>query len=242
MSIQETLRKVGLTGNEVKVYLALIDLGASLAGNVAREARLHRRPTYDALNRLITKGLVSYAIKSGRKHFRPADPMRVLEMVKEREREIEKILPGIEQRFKRTKPEIFAEIYEGQEGVKSVMELILKERKEWLTIGSTGKAPTILPFYLEQFAGKRVKLGIRRHVLIADTAEGKKYYKTLKRQSLTKVKFLPTEIQQPLTIWIFGNKVAIILVSLEYPAVFLIDNKETANSYKEYFNLLWKQG
>ena len=131
MAIQETLKKIGLTTNEIKVYLTLLDLGSSLAGAIAKKANLHRRPTYDSLNRLIEKGLVSYTIKSGKKFFRPADPERILEIAKEREKEIQKILPEIKKKFKATKVEIFSEIYEGKEGIKSVMELILKERKDW---------------------------------------------------------------------------------------------------------------
>lgn len=154
---------------------------------------------------------------------------------------IQNILPEIKEKFGKSESKIFAEIYEGTEGLKSVMELILRERKEWFTIGSTGKGPVVLPFYLEQFAKKRVKLGIRRKVLLTDTKEGRAYYKVLKKQGLVQIKFLPKEIQQPQTIWVFDNKAVIILVSLEYPTVFLIDNKEIANSYKEYFNLLWKR-
>lgn len=241
MTIQQTLEKIGLTTNEVKVYLALIDLGTTLAGGIAKKAKLHRRQTYDALHRLIGKGLVSYTVKVGKKHFRPVDPERIMEIAKEREREINSVLPEIIEKFKKTESKIHAEIYEGTEGLKSVMELILKERKEWFTIGSTGKGPVVLPFYLEQFAKKRVKLGINRRVLLVDTKEGRAYYRILKKQGLVQIKFLPKEIQQPQTIWVFDNKVAIILVSLEYPTVFLIDNKEIADSYKEYFNLLWKR-
>jgi sugar-specific transcriptional regulator TrmB len=241
MTVYEVLKRLGFLDNEIKVYLALIDSGVSLAGNIAKKSNLHRRQVYDALNRLTHKGLVSYAIKSGKKLFKPTHPGRILEIVKERENEIQEILPELEKRFETTKQSIFAEIYEGAEGLKSVMEMILKERKEWLTIGSTGKAPSILPYYLEQFARKRLKLGIKRKVLIADTKEGREYYKVLKKQGLIQIRFLPKEIQQPQTIWIFGSKVAIILVSLENLVVFLIDNKETAHSYREYFNLLWKK-
>lgn len=241
MTIHQALKKIGLTTNETKVYLALIDLGTSLAGNIARKARLHRRQTYDALHRLIGKGLASYTIKLGKKHFRPVDPERILDIAKEREMEIQSVIPEILEKFKKTESKVHAEIYEGTEGLKSVMELILKEKKEWYTIGSTGKGPVVLPFYLEQFARKRVKLGIKRKVLLVDSKEGRAYYKVLKQQGLVKIKFLPKEIQQPQTIWVFDNKVAIILVSVECPVVFLIDNKEIADFYKEYFNLLWNK-
>ncbi|MGB3478683.1 MAG: helix-turn-helix domain-containing protein, partial [bacterium] len=164
MTIHQVLEKIGLTANETKVYLALIGLGTSLAGNIARKAGLHRRQTYDALHRLIGKGLVSYTVKAGKKLFRPVDPERIIEIAKQQEREIASILPEITNKFRKTESKIHAEIYEGAEGLKSVMELILKERKEWFTIGSTGKGPVVLPFYLEQFARKRVKLGIKRKV------------------------------------------------------------------------------
>jgi hypothetical protein len=120
------------------------------------------------------------------------------------------------------------------------MEDILKERKEWLTIGSTGKAPLALPFYLEQFAKRRVKSGIKRKVLIADTSEGMEYSKQLKKQGLAEIKFLPKEIQNPQTIWIYNDKVIIILTSKDYPVMIKVENKDIANSYRDFFSLLWK--
>jgi sugar-specific transcriptional regulator TrmB len=69
MKFQQTLGKIGFTPNETKVYLALIDLGTALAGNVAKKAALHRRQTYDALHRLIAKGLVSYTSKNPNLRF-----------------------------------------------------------------------------------------------------------------------------------------------------------------------------
>lgn len=243
MAVQETLEKIGFTNNEVKVYLALVNMGSSLAGNIAKKANLHRRPVYDSLARLIEKGLVSYTIKAGKKYFQATNPEKLLEIVKEREIEVKSILPEIKEKFKAKKPEVFAEIYEGKEGLKTVMEDILKTLKkgeEWLTIGSTGKGPIALPFYLEQFAKRREKQKIRRKILIADTLEGHNYAKMLIKQKYIQLKFLPKEIQNPQTIWVYNNKVALILVSEEHPVIFLIENKDIANSYRDYFNLLWK--
>ncbi len=241
MAIQQALEKLGLTINEIKVYLALIDLSTSFAGKIAEKAKLHRRPTYDAIQRLIEKGLASYVIVAGKKLFNPVNPEKLIDIVRERERELEAVMPEIVEKFKRTESKMHAEIYEGADGLKSVMDMILKEKTEWYTIGSTGKAPMILPYYLEQFAKKRVKLGIKRKVLLVGSREGRDYYKILKKQGNAQIKFFPDEIKQPQTIWIFGSKVAIILVSLENPTTFLIDSREIAHSYREYFHLLWKK-
>ena len=238
--MQETLEKLGLTTNEIKVYLALLDIGNSMVSMIAKKTRLHRRPVYDSLNRLLEKGLVSYAIRAGKKYFQAANPAKLLEIAKEREKETQSILPDLISKFKLVKPLISSEIFEGKEGLKTIMADILKEGKDWLTIGSTGKAPKALPFYLEPFARRRVKLKINRKVLIADTPEGRSYAKNLQKQGIIRIKFLPREIQNPQTIWIYGNKVVIILASEEYPVMVSIENKNIANSYRDYFNWMWK--
>jgi len=66
--------------------------------------------------------------------------------------------------------------------------------------------------------------------------------KQLKKQKFVSIKVLPKDIQNPQTIWIFGNKVGIVLVSIEHPIIFLIENKEIADSYRGYFEILWKSG
>ena len=57
---KDLLKSIGLTDIEIEVYLAIIDLGSCLAGEIARKTGIHRRTVYDAINRLIEKGLVSY--------------------------------------------------------------------------------------------------------------------------------------------------------------------------------------
>lgn len=241
------LEKVGLSPNEVKVYLALLDLGNSLAGKISEKAGIHRRAVYDALNRLIEKGLVGFVIKSGKKYFEATNPEKLLKILKERgeeikrkEKTIQDILPDLISRYKQTKSKLEASIYRGKDGLKTVMELILKEKKDWLSIGSTGKGPEVLPYFLSGWHKRRLKLKIKYRGLIVDTPRGRKRAKEFEKIGLAEIKFLPPEIKNPQTIWIFGNKVAIILVSIEQPIVFLIDNKEIVDSFKDYFKLLEK--
>jgi hypothetical protein len=155
--------------------------------------------------------------------------------------DVNKAVSELNVKFKLNKPRIFVETYEGVEGFKTIMSLILKEGKEWLTIGSTGKALLLAPIFLEQFVARREKLKINRKILIANNKQGKDYSKLLKKQKFVEVKFLPENIEAPQTIWIFGDKVAIHLISEEFPVSTLIDNKQIADSYRGYFNILWKK-
>ena len=95
MGITETLMDFGLTPIEIRVYLALLKLGVSKAGKIAKEAQLNRTTTYDALKRLIAKGLVSYVVEANRKVFRPENPKKFKEILKEREEDIDDILPKL---------------------------------------------------------------------------------------------------------------------------------------------------
>ncbi|KYK26312.1 hypothetical protein AYK26_05380 [Euryarchaeota archaeon SM23-78] len=241
------LERVGLTQNESKVYLALLDLGSSLAGKISEKAGIHRRAVYDALNRLIEKGLVSYVIKSGKKFYEATNPEKILDVLKEKEEDIKQkeevvktLLPELFARYKATKSELSAAIYRGKGGLKTVMELILKEKKDWLSIGSTGKGPQVIPYFLPGWHRRRCKLKIKYKGLIADTSEGRKRAKELSKTGLAEHKFLPKNIHHLQTTWVFGSKVAIILVSVEQPIIFLIDNKEIADSFRGQFKWLWE--
>ena len=53
-----------------------------------------------------------------------------------------------------------------------------------------------------------------------------------------KIKFLPDKYKNPALIDICGNLVVIILVTDNVQAI-VIDNKEIANAYMQYFKIMW---
>ena len=74
------LKQAGLTENETKVYLALIESGPNLAGQISRKTGLHRRSVYDVTEMLIKKGLIGYILKNNRRYFEASNPNRILEL------------------------------------------------------------------------------------------------------------------------------------------------------------------
>ena len=52
------IKQAGLTENEAKVYLSLIELGKSNVGKIADKSRVHRTNVYDSLKSLKKKNLV----------------------------------------------------------------------------------------------------------------------------------------------------------------------------------------
>jgi len=44
----------------------------------------------------------------------------------------------------------------------------------------------------------------------------------------------------PTSIEIYKNKVCVMILTPKNPLAIIIENKETADSFRKYFNLLWK--
>lgn len=83
---EKTLNEFGLPKNEVKVYIALLKLGLTSAGQITKVSGVHRRNVYDALERLINKGLVSYVTKEKIKYFEAVNPYFLLNLLEKEKR------------------------------------------------------------------------------------------------------------------------------------------------------------
>ena len=75
------LEGIGLTNAEIKVYLALLELGATKTGLLIEKSGLKSSVVYSALARLMEKGLVS-SIKEGKMStYKASDPKNIIEYI-----------------------------------------------------------------------------------------------------------------------------------------------------------------
>lgn len=239
--MNEALREAGLAENEGKVYLALLGLGRVPVNRIHEATGVHRRNIYDSLNSLIEKGLVTYAYEGKKKYFEPKDPHMLLSYLDEQNRAIERRkrlvmneLPALNARFSRIRTEQTAEIYRGLEGIKTVLRDCLNY-KQVLLIGATGSVAERLQTFWPSYNRERVRKKILWRLLIDWEARGK----PITESKLYRFKILPKELSSPNVIYVYGDKVANLLWA-EQPVIFLIKDREVANSYRNYFGYLWE--
>jgi len=235
---EKILQQFGLTGNETKIYIALLEYGPCLVSKIVKETKLNRTHIYDRLNQLIEKGLVTYVIKTGKKYFNAISPDRLLQILEEKEldinkqrKELKRILPQL---LKKKSEEDFVEVFKGKEGLKSLLNDILKEKQEVFILGFTGSVAKELEFFYSHFQKKRAKLGIKKKII----ADYKLKNNKLIKQPLTTIKYLPKEYQSPSGMWIYKDKTVIFLP--DELTMILIKSEKIAKQYKNYFNLMWK--
>ena len=230
------LQQLGLTEAEAKTYVAMLELGSSQAAKIVSKTGLHRRTVYDAIERLIEKGLVSYIKQNNIKHYEAVDPKRLSGMIKERESAINEILPQLELLHKTSKEKQETTFYKGKLGLKSVFNDQIEEGKEILIFGASAKAPEILKYYFPHFDNERKRRNIRVKIIFDESAEKEEYVKQI---PLSTIRYVPNEYSSPAATNIYGDKVSIVLWT-EEPIAIVIKNKEIADGYRKYFELVWK--
>ena len=240
--METVLSKIGLTRNEINVYTTLLKLGNAMAGEITSYSGVHRRNVYDAIERLIEKGLVSFVVINNRKWFKAADPSRLLVVVDEQKNRLDNIKISIKQlipQFKalpiiKEKQDVL--YFKGKEGIKTVYEDILAAAKSYIGYGPGIHIDTLLKAYFKDYVRRRIKKRMRLKMIWDERSRGKYYTKT----PLVESKFLPNEVCSHAALRIYGNKVALMLLSEEQPIAVVIENKAIADGYRKYFEVMWK--
>jgi sugar-specific transcriptional regulator TrmB len=244
--VKESLRKIGLTEGEIKVYLALLELGSISSGKITKKCGISGSKVYEVLDRLMNKGLANFIVKNGVKYFEAASPERILDYLEEKEQQIEsekvsiqKIIPQLMMK-RREAAQAVAKVYTGWEGLKTANEDIittLKKGEEWLSMGLT-EQPKSWEIYFTKRQQIRAKKGIvLKHLL---NEKYKSIYEQRKKLPHTHFRFLPKEFEMPTSIEIYANKVLIMVLLQEDPLAIVIESAVVAQSFRKYFNSMWK--
>jgi sugar-specific transcriptional regulator TrmB len=231
------LEDIGLTKTEAKVYLTTLDLGSALAGAISQKSGIHRRSVYDALERLIEKGLVSFITKNNRKLFEAAEPKRLLQIADERMQNLKGVVPHLELRHGAAKEKQEAVFFKGKPALKTVFDDQIAEKKTIYVVGASAEASDILQYYFTHYDKKRKSKRIPIKMIFP---EDSRKSKMLKNVPLSEIKFLPQKYISPVGTNIYGDRVAIVVWTDE-PAAILIKNKAIADAYRKYFNFMWER-
>ncbi|PIN75089.1 hypothetical protein COV18_05020 [Candidatus Woesearchaeota archaeon CG10_big_fil_rev_8_21_14_0_10_37_12] len=245
--INQALQRIGLTDGEIKVYLALLELGSTSTGKLTKKSGISGSKVYEVLDRLMNKGLASFIIKNGVKYFEATRPERLLDYLDEKESEIEKekeevqkILPQLLLKQKSAQESV-AKIFTGWEGIKTANEDIiqtLKKGEEWLSMGLT-EQPKSWELYFTKRQETRSKKGIKlKHLL---NEKYKALYKERKKLPYSEYRFLPKSFEMPTSTEIYKDKVLILILAKESPMAIMIKNKAVAESFRKYFYALWEK-
>lgn len=237
----EVLEELGLSEAESKVYLALLETGSTLAGLIIKKTGLHRGTTYQILQRLKEKGLVSSVIKGKKQYFEAVNPERLMDVFKEREERLQQILPRLKAISETSKEKQEVTVYYGTKGIQSVMDKILEELNpggEYYDFGVSGLFREVMGHYWDLWQKRKKKYGIKSYVIFNE--ELKRSNPKLLEDYYGEARFHSNKFSSITDTLIYRDTLVLFIWTAKPPIVVVIKNKDNADSYKNQFKLMWR--
>ena len=233
------LQELGLTRTEIKIYITLLETGPTSVGKILEKSQLPNSTIHRDLNSLIEKGIISFILEGKKKIYQATKPETFLQVLEDKEKRFLEILPQLKEKENISEQKESASIFKGENGIKEVYSIMINTKgKEYLTFGGGPITEEIMGFtWWLNLHKKRIEQKLKSRQIFDESV--KKGGKEIAKNPLTRIKYLSKEFAQFQETIIVENKVAIAVFS-KNPYAFLIEDKNVANSYKKYFELLWK--
>ena len=243
------LEKIGLTPGEIRTYLALLKLGSTSSGPLAKQSQVSISKLYIILDKLEKKGLASHVDKRGVIYFQAVEPVKIKDYIREKENEIKKLeeefdkfLPKLQDYYKQPGAVQNVTIYQGLKGLRVAHEhtyLKLKRGEEFYYLGIPAEQPEAHHRYWQKDHQRRANAGIKSKSLFnKDTPI--EILKNRNSYALSDARYMPIDIKTPAYFLIYKDTVMIGIPSNDPIAIEII-SQEIADSFKAYFNEFWKR-
>jgi HTH-type transcriptional regulator, sugar sensing transcriptional regulator len=244
----EALKLVDLSDLERKVYLDLLSFGESKSGDICKRTKIHNPNVYGILNKLLDKGLITYKIINNIKSFNATNPETLQVLFTEKEEKIKEEKKNLMEYIKQLKkiqpmPERLNDFkfFQGIRGIKSLYTEISDNwhKNEFLFIASAPIASfqKLEGFFVKEFHKKRIEDNVNLKMLI--NSNSKKWGTIRSAMPLTKIKYLDIDTK---TEYGIINEFFYLISYDTQPYGLLIKDKNFTDTYKAFFNIMWKVG
>lgn len=239
--MEKILEDLGLTPNEIKLYLTLLELGENTVGPLIDKLKIHRQVAYDALDGLIRRSLVIKTTKNNRYYFRISDPENIMSSIKYQEQIAKKFIRQVNKQL-------------AGEGDRQEVKIIEGEKAytDWVLQGSELMPEGSELFIVASGLAEWEELMTRNQSLtkLNETRERrnihtKMIYNEKAREKISQIKKTNYENRFISSEYILPTEFAITPVGVELVSfgsdllATIIKSIKLRGDYLNYFNKLW---
>ncbi len=237
--LETQLGKLGLSKNEIKIYLALFELGKCKAKKIIDYTGLHRNLVYTALEELVGRGLVSKVEKQNVLHFEANNPKALLEIISLQKSIAEDAIEELKKKQNNQPKEIV--VYEGEDGIKRSRNKTLSypAGETLYVIGSKASSTPGMEIYWRKFHREREKKKINFKMMY-EHGVSPADMDWRNQLELSKAKYLPFQIDLPVWFAFISDYLEIGIPGSD-PLTFSMRNKQVAGAFKKFFDFFWNQ-
>lgn len=240
--MEQQLKLLGLTDNEIKLYMSLLEVGENTVGPIIKKLNMHRQVAYDALEGLEKKNMVITSIQNNRTYFKIANPQNIIDNIKHREEIAMRLMPEIIDKLAGQKKGQDIKIYQGEKAYRDLVakndELQPTDSTTYIISGGQGRFYELMKISgaLEKSNKIREKKNIKTKIL---------YSKDMKKilpedpRANSERRFLDQKISPPISIQIWHDSINLISFGSD---IFVIEikNEDFCQAYLNYFNIFWE--
>lgn len=241
-TLQKDLQMLGFTKNLAAVYLALVELGETKAGEIVKKTGLHRHLVYTALDTLEDKKLLSRTVKKGVQRFSPLNAHHLLEEVRRTEELAHHVINTIDSLKKKASQEVI--VYEG------IDEIVALERRtftslskgmvyRYLGLANAWFDGTIKDGEIFELAEIQKQKGFSSKGITNKLLPGEVEFANVV-EGLFEFKEIPHVTSKDVEIGILADRLIIRIFKEPYTGIEIV-NKQLASEYNAYFDYLWNQ-
>jgi len=243
--MEDALIAVGLSKNETKIYLALLELGKGTVSEITRKANLNRTTGYDVLDGLVNRGLASVSGKEPKQEYIAESPDKIEALLKreisateEHLKEIKNILPELKSLHNVAgRPKV--RFYEGKQGLIDVYEDTLTSHETILAYATVDDMHRALPNYFPEYYKRRAEKGVAIRAIIPATEIGKERASKDKEEMRETALIPPDKYYFSPEINIYDDKV--MIASWREKLGIIIESAEIADAMKKIHELAWAE-
>lgn len=249
--IIETLRKIGFSEKEAKVYMQLIRLGAQPVSVISEKAEINRTTTYDIIATLTKRGLISSIKKNSITYFKALDPKNLLnylesekveqsKKIEKQQKEIATILPALIslENPESTKPKVT--FYEGEKGLRQAYEDTLTSSETILAYANVEDMHKGLPnFFPDYYQRRGTEKKIHIKAIFPDNKISIERHKKDKAENRESLLVPSKEYDFSPEVNVYDDKV--LYASWREKMAIIIKSKEIADFHRTMYKLCWAQ-
>jgi len=243
--IADELVPLGLSSEEARVYLALLELGSAYVSTIAKKAKVQRVACYHTLDKLVKKGLISKVMKNKIQSYSVESPRILVHQAEERLHQAQELLPQLLSMTNSLayKPKI--QYYEGAEGIKNIFEDTLEAQGELLGYTNLAELPRVLPeAYIKEYAQKKVSRKLKTRMLSPLSKKALRYTKSFYPKGyderLVEILFInPKAFLFEYEINIYDDRVSLVSLNPKEVMGLIIESPVYAKTQRAIFNLAW---
>lgn len=258
VEVKQNLKNLGISNEEINIYLSLLERGASTTTQIAKNASIPKTTVYRLVEEMLAKNLVDKVMGARGMIIEASDPEQISLLLRKKEEKIlalKKSIPGVIDELKslQSSPRHITQVryYEGKKGVQQLIWNTLRSKETLRSFGYRSLKEAVGVEFLVRWWDESGLRG-QSHRMLANP-ETYKFKDAADKGA--KVKFAPktkgffrrryfTEKELPILTetFIYDDIFAIIQWKDDDVCGIEICNQTIADQEKFVFDKLWRMG